>query len=203
MRHAPVRIDRLGRPKPLRRATKPRKPKGVRTAPLQCLAVDTIERVRDGIKRYVLTCIDPASAFGLAVALPSKASRHTQAALQATLSLLPTKPQVVLSDNGTEFEAHFAQCLAQRGIARWYTYPKTPRMNAHAERFNRTVQESFLDYHEDLLFTDLALFNQKLADWLVFYNTERPHHRLGQQPPLSSLLQHQPECQRYWTHTWN
>ena len=74
-------------------------------------------------------------------------------------------------------------------------------MNAHAERFNRTIQESFVDYHEELLFTDLALFNRKLADWLVFYNTERPHHSLGQQSPLSFLLKDQPECQRYWTHT--
>jgi hypothetical protein len=74
-------------------------------------------------------------------------------------------------------------------------------MNAHAERFNRTIQESFVDYHEELLFTDLALFNRKLADWLVFYNAERPHHTLGQRSPLSFLLQHQPECQRYWTHT--
>ncbi|WP_430626768.1 integrase core domain-containing protein [Thiobacter aerophilum] len=47
----------------------------------------------------------------------------------------------------------------------------------------------------------MALFNQKLADWLIFYNTQRPHHRLGQQTPLSFLLQHQPECQRWWTHT--
>ncbi|MGC9129259.1 MAG: integrase core domain-containing protein, partial [Acidithiobacillus sp.] len=108
---------------------------------------------------------------------------------------------VLLSDNGSEFEAGFAQTLAAQQISRWYTYPKTPKMNAHAERFNRTLQESFVDYHEDLLFTDLALFNQKLADWLIFYNTQRPHHRLGQQTPLSFLLQHQPECQRWWTHT--
>jgi len=74
-------------------------------------------------------------------------------------------------------------------------------MNAHAERFNRTIQESFVDYHEELLFTDLALFNRKLADWLVFYNAERPHHSLSQQSLLSYLLKDQPECQRYWTHT--
>jgi hypothetical protein len=49
--------------------------------------------------------------------------------------------------------------------------------------------------------TDLALFNRKLADWLVFYNAERPHNSLGQQSPLSFLLQHRPERQRYWTHT--
>ncbi|WP_038471648.1 integrase core domain-containing protein [Acidithiobacillus caldus] len=201
MRHSPARLDARGRPKPMQRSRKPRKPKGVATTALQCLAVDTIERVRDGLKRYLVTFIDPASAFALAVALPSKATRHTQAALAAVLDLLPQKPQVLLSDNGSEFEAGFAQTLTEQQIARWYTYPKTPKMNAHAERFNRTIQESFVDYHEDLLFTDLARFNQKLAEWLVFYNAERPHHRLGQQPPLSFLLQHQPQCQRWWTHT--
>jgi transposase InsO family protein len=201
MRHAPQRIDTRGRLKPWRRHPKPRKPTGVRTAPLECLAVDTIERVRDGLRRYILTFIDPASRFAFAVATPGKASRHTQSALAAALSLLPTKPQVVLSDNGSEFESSFAKTLEAHGIERWYTYPKTPKMNAHVERFNRTIQESFVDYHEDLLFTDLARFNQKLADWLLFYNTQRPHHRLGQRTPLSFLLQHQPECQRWWTHT--
>jgi transposase InsO family protein len=201
MRFSPRRIDAKGRIKPLCRHPKPRKPKGERTAPLECLAVDTIERVRDGLRRYLVTFIDPASAFAFAVGLPSKATRHTQAALQATLALLPQKPRVLLSDNGSEFEAGFAQTLQHHGIQRWFTYPKTPRMNAHCERFNRTIQESFVDYHEDLLFTDLALFNQKLADWLIFYNTQRPHHRLGQRTPLSFLLQHQPECQRWWTHT--
>jgi hypothetical protein len=52
-------------------------------------------------------------------------------------------------------------------------------MNAHAERFHRTIQESFVDDHEEWLFTDLALFNRKLADWLVFYNASAsaPHRR--------------------------
>jgi len=191
---------------------KPRKPKGVKTAALQRLAVDTVERVRDGMRRYILTCIDPASRFGLAVALPSKATGHTQAALAAMLDLLPHKPKVLLSENepqakfqrsynGSEFEAGFAQMLEDHGIARWYTYPQSPRMNAHAERFNRTVQKSFVDDHEDLLYTDPARFNRKLADWLVFYNSRRPHHSLGQKTPLSLLLEHQPECQRWWTYT--
>ncbi|MEW5790899.1 MAG: integrase core domain-containing protein [Pseudomonadota bacterium] len=49
--------------------------------------------------------------------------------------------------------------------------------------------------------TCLAAFNQKLADWLICYNTLRPHHSLGQRSPLPFLLQHQPECQRWWTYT--
>lgn len=40
-------------------------------------------------------------------------------------------------------------------------------MNAHAARFNRTLQEPFVDDHEDFLVDDLAAFNRKLADWLL------------------------------------
>jgi transposase InsO family protein len=67
-------------------------------------------------------------------------------------------------------------------------------MNAWISHFNRTLQESFVDYQEDLLFTDLALFNRKLADWLVFSNAKRPHHALGQQSPLSFLLKRRVMC---------
>ena len=96
----------------------------------------------------------------------------------------------MLSDNGSEYEGRFADLLRARGIARYYTYPKTPKMNAHAERFNRTVQEEFLDYHEDLLWGDeanLAALNRKLAEWLLWYNGERPHEALGQQTPIAAL----------------
>ena len=74
-------------------------------------------------------------------------------------------------------------------------------MNAHCERFNRTIQESFIDYHEDLLFTDLDAFNRELADWLVFYNTERPRQALALLSPIQSLIINQPECHMLWTYT--
>jgi len=37
-------------------------------------------------------------------------------------------------------------------------------MNAHAERFNRTIQEEFIEFHKDLLFTDIDAFRA------VFYH---------------------------------
>ena len=73
-------------------------------------------------------------------------------------------------------------------------------MNAHAEQFNRTVQEQFVDYHEDLLFDDLTALNRNLADWLRADHTVLPHQSLGRQSPVQLLLQHQPECHRWWTH---
>jgi len=47
------------------------------------------------------------------------------------------------------------------------------------------MQESFVDYHDNLLFRGLEVFNRTLADWLVFYDTERLHYALNM---LSSLL---------------
>ncbi|MEQ1813911.1 MAG: integrase core domain-containing protein [Candidatus Nitrotoga sp.] len=67
------------------------------------------------------------------------------------------------------------------------TYPKTPKMNAHVERFNGSIQNEFVAYHEDLLFTDVNLFNDKLLDYLVWFNTERPHYGLGLISPYEYL----------------
>ena len=76
-------------------------------------------------------------------------------------------------------------------------------MNARCERFNRTLQEEFLDYHEELLFTDLKAFNDKLFDWLLWYNTERPHHALGLNTPASVVASCLPptQCRMYWPNT--
>ena len=50
-------------------------------------------------------------------------------------------------------------------------YPRCPKMNAQNERFSRTLQEGFIDYHEDLRFDDIDAFNRNLAQWVVDYNT--------------------------------
>ncbi len=49
---------------------------------------------------------------------------------------------------------------------------------AYNERFNRTIQEEFVDYREDLLLDDLPGFNDHLLGYLQRYNGERPHYGL-------------------------
>ena len=61
-------------------------------------------------------------------------------------------------------------------------------MNAHNERFNRTIQEQFVDFYEDLLFTDIDLFNLKMSHWLIRYNTIIPHHSLNMKTPTQYLF---------------
>jgi len=60
-------------------------------------------------------------------------------------------------------------------LTHYHTYPKTPKMNAHIERFNRTIQEEFIDYNAYLLLNPDD-FNRKLIDYLIFYNIERVHY---------------------------
>jgi transposase InsO family protein len=203
MRRVSQRLDRNGRIKARRRRFKPRKPKDFRAQyPGHLIALDTVERIQDGMRRYLLTMTDVASRTSLAIATTSHASRAARDFLALVQDLVPIPIDAVLSDNGSEFQGHFAQALDEAGIVHWHTYPKTPKMNAHVERFNRTIQEDFVDYHEDLLFTDLGAFNEQLAAWLIYYNTVRPHHALGLQTPLQFVAQHYSLCQTSWTHTW-
>jgi transposase InsO family protein len=102
---------------------------------------------------------------------------------------------------------HFAHELATLPFTHWHTYPKSPKMNAHCERFNRTVQDECIDYHYDLLFLDdLTDFNLELLHYLAWYNLERPQFSLttpipGRKTPHllspAQCLQQNHRCNRY------
>ena len=202
MRSVPQKIDRLGKKKPIKRKARLRKPNDLRAdRPGQWSAVDTIERHQDGLRRYLLTMVDAASCTGLAIATNSHTATTAKHFLSAAQEILPWPIEAVLSDNGSEFKGAFEQTLKEQTMLHWHTYPRCPKMNPQAERFNRTIQEDFVDYHEDLLFTDLDAFNKKLTEWLLWYNTERPHYTLGQIPPMKFAATKLPECHMYWTHT--
>lgn len=202
MRHAPVRASRFHQGR-VQRQPRQRKPKGYRaTSPGECIAWDSIERRRDGLRRYLLTSTDLASRFAFALGVNALSSARASLACRLQQLLFPLPAQHVLSDNGHEFAKHFDRALQAQAIPHWHTFPRTPKMNAHCERFNRTIQEEFVDYHEELLFYDLAAFNDRLLHWLTWYNLERPHHSLALKAPvdiLSKSLQRQ--CRMYWPST--
>jgi transposase InsO family protein len=209
MRITPYRIDRNGKVKPKKRKFKNRKPKNLKAKPMHLWAVDTIQKVSDGIRRYIMTLVDPSSRIAFAVAIPTKHTKHTSKVLEALIDGLTgtieinAKPKqfAILSDNGSEFMKEFETLLQEKGLTHYWTYPRNPKMNAHNERFNRTIQEQFIDYNEDLLFTDIHLFNQRMADWLIDYNTLIPHHSLNMKNPVQYLIENNKECHMLWTNT--
>nr|QTX15132.1 Transposase [Klebsiella pneumoniae] len=62
------------------------------------------------------------------------------------------------------------------------------KMNATCERFNRTLREQFIEFNELLLFEDLNLFNQRMAEYLVLYNSKRPHKSLELMTPVDYIF---------------
>jgi transposase InsO family protein len=191
-----------------RKSSKPqkrqRKPKGyVSGKPMECVGLDTVEFRRGNQKRYVVTLIDVHSRFAFAYGTRSHASSETARILRAVLAELPVKVEHVLTDNGSEFMRHFSSALKGHDVAHWHTYPRTPKMNAHCERFNRTLQEEFAARHAHLLFKDLPAFNRKLAGYLVWYNAKRPHRSLGMKAPIPYLLEQLPtgESRNGWART--
>ncbi len=176
---SPANLDRRGRPKPRRRS-------GISSERVPGWAgrwwgwIDCSQ----GRRRYVP--VDLYSRFGFALGTHSHTSTTAALFLEHVLLVFPGSVEAVLSDNGSEFQGAFDKVLKERGIRHCVTRPKSPKMNAHAERFNRTVQEEFVQFEEDLLFTDVPLFNEKCLEWLLLYNTERPHHSLGNSVRWSS-----------------
>jgi transposase InsO family protein len=183
MRHAPARLRPNGQLKGAR-VQRLRKPQHFRAQhPGHCVGLDSIERRVDNERRFIITFTDLHSHFAFALATRSHAAAAARAFFGVMSLVFPYPIEAVLTDNGSEFMREFHAELQRLAMVHWHTYPKTPKMNAHCERFNRTVQDEFVDYHEALLFTDLYGFNLKLLDWLNWYNRERPHFSLTEPVP--------------------
>lgn len=204
MRTFPVKVRHNGAIVPRKRPKKARKPRGfIATRPGHCGAFDTVERFVHGCRRYVITFTDLYSRFSFAWATTSHASLAAKEVFDLVRLLFPYRLEHVLTDNGSEFMKHFDHELRRLHKTHWHTYPRTPKMNAHCERFNRTIQEEFVDYHEpELLNPDV--FNRKLIEWLIWYNGERPHWSLNLKSPIQFLTEKYPEeCKMWWRDTQN
>lgn len=175
LRVYPKKLSHFGRELRINRQKVIRKPKDFKTTHIgHLVALDTIERFVNGIRRYVITFEDIHTRFGFAWATSSHASLSAKEFFTLCLKVFPYPIDFVLTDNGSEFKKHFSEELRRLHLTHYHTYPRTPKMNAHCERFNRTLQEEFVDYHANLLL-DTEEFNRKLMDYLIFYNTERVH----------------------------
>ncbi len=128
--------------------------------------------------------------MAVAVVGTSSKSIHSANVLKQVGNIFSFPIKHVLTDNGSEFAKHFKQTAKELGIPHWHTYPRTPQMNAHCERFNRTLWEEHIKFHVNLLIDNMEEFNRKLLDWLYWYNCLRTHHGLGHKIPLEMMLQY-------------
>jgi len=202
LRVFPHKISHFGKIKPIQRRKKLRKPKEFRvTHPGHLVEIDTIERRVGNTKRYIITFIDVHTRFTFAWAYKTASSRSATDFFDKILKVFPYPIEHIQTDNGSEFAKHFANRIKELCLIHYHIYPRTPQHNAHIERYNRTLQEEFIDYHEFEL-QELQRFNHSLIDYLLWYNTRRMHLSIGKQSPLQFIFnQNLQKSKVGWTRT--
>lgn len=147
------------------------------------LCMDTIVIYWKSRKRYVLTGIDRYAKVAYARMYTTHSSASASDFLRRVHYLLDGKIENVQTDNGSEFHKHFETTCKDLNIPHWWSRVRTPKDNAVNERFNRTLQEEFMNLGN--MTNDTIVFNRNLTEWLVEYNFRRPHQSLGYVPPMN------------------
>ena len=174
------------------RGPKPKKKRARRKGflpqfPGDLVQMDTVSIFAAGLKRYIFTAIDVSTRFAFAYAYKSNSSAYGNDFLGKFLKVAPFVTRRVQTDNGSEFAKHFDHYCQENGLTHFFNYPKHPESNGCLERFNRTIQEQCVNLYIDYL-DEPASFNEKLMEYLIWYNTEKPHRGIGKLPPLRYFL---------------
>lgn len=208
LRIAPLHITGTGRVRPLNREKSVRKPHGFTARyPGHCVAFDTFEEHINDSRRYVITFIDLYTRFGFALGTTSHASKAAEEFFEIVRKIFPFPFTNVLTDNGSEFKKHFGATIRSLHLTHYKTRPKTPKQNAHCERFNRTVQDEYANFHRRELLLDIPAFNRGLAAWSYWYNTTLPHYAFKNKLSPVQFMLSLPrsklpvECKHGWPHT--
>ena len=169
------------------------------------IEIDTIVKFYLNSKVYIYNAVDVKLRWQFSLAFKSASSRNTVKFFKLLTMVYPIKDGVttIQTDNGAEYLGDFDNHLRKKDLPHLFTYPRCPRINGHVERVNRTLQEEFINQNPDLAVIDLKQFNDKLIDYLIWYNQTRPHWSLNNVSPLNYLLKTVPESQMYVTYTDN
>ncbi|MBI4990654.1 transposase [Candidatus Gottesmanbacteria bacterium] len=120
--------------------------------------------------------------------VPTFSSSHARLFLQEIRASIPYPLHSIHTDNGSEFQSLFDQAVAQLNLTHLWSPPRSPKIHSHIERFNGVLQNEFIDYYVDMAIVEPLKFRQQLTDWILWYNTKRPHHALQLMTPYQYLV---------------
>ena len=130
-------------------------------------------------RRYTFTAVDLVSRWAFSKTYKTASSRNGADFLQLLLMAAPFKIRRIQTDNGSEFLKEFREAAEKAGLTHFFNWVKQPKYQGWVERFNRSIQEEFLNYHRASLAGEPDDFNPELTRWLEFYNGQRVHRSLG------------------------
>jgi transposase InsO family protein len=199
--HHRQKVSHFGQVKIRLKEPKKRKPDDFKTKmPGDLVEIDTVVKFAWNIKRYIITAVDVHSRYSFAFCYERPQSINARDFIQKLMAVFPYPIKAVQTDNGSEFHKFFRDYLKEQKITQYWNYPGRPYRQGHIEKFNRTIQEEFIDWNEVLL-DDANIFNQKLTEWLIWYNTKRYHWSLNLTSPVDYLINNGYLSKMSWTNT--
>jgi len=132
---------------------------------------------------YEYAVIDIYSRYKDAVILNDVNQDNSILALIEIVNRLPFKPTFIQTDNGLEFQSRFAMHAKALGLEYHYIHKSSPNENAVIERSFRTDEEEFFFRLEGPC-KDYDDLRDKFADYLLEYNTVRPHLGISLKTPM-------------------
>lgn len=139
--------------------------------------IDTIHIMQNEKERiYVYTLLDVFSRWAFALATEKISTHASLYFVRKAMDQSPFHFNCLQSDNGSEFSQNFTERIK---ILHRHSRVRKPNDNAHLERFNRTIQQEFLNK----LPVNVQRINHELPRYLKYYNEERLHLGLHLKTP--------------------
>lgn len=161
-----------------KRAIGDRKIERLITRANQCWALDFVhDSLSNGRKLRLLTVMDTYTRESLKIEV--EYSLNGESVLRALEEIIQKrgKPEMILSDNGTEFTSNKVIRWQKEKKIRWeYIEPGKPYQNGNIESFNGKLRDECLNEN---WFLNLKEAKRVIEKWKNHYNTERPHGSLG------------------------
>ena len=164
-----------------------------RAMPMELWQLDVVHGflLADGTSAKALTGVDDHSRFCISAKLMAR--ERTQAVCDGFSSAMRAYgvPAQVLTDNGKVFTGRFAQppvevlfdrICREKGVDHILTQRGSPTTTGKIERFHRTLR---VEFNTRQMFRNLKTAQEALDEWVMFYNTQRPHQALGDVTPQS------------------
>jgi len=145
-----------------------------------------IDSILDGIPQNrlcVYTLIDVFSRWTHAKPIERINTHNSLSFVKEAQRLSSFKFLTIQSDHGTEFSKWFSKRLLESGYTYRHSRVRTPSDNGHLERFNRTLQEECLNR----IPRSLASWKKEIPEYLLWYNTKRPHMALEMKAPIEMV----------------
>ena len=192
--HISARKRQWQRPYAIRKPTE-----YVARAPGDIVEVDTLDvRPLPGVILKHFTARDVISRWDVLEAHSRATSNTASGFIDVLLKRMPFPVRAIQVDGGSEFQDAFEKECQKRGIKLFVLPPRSPKLNGHVERAQRTHTEEFYEVTE--VNFELPELNQALINWERVYNTIRPHQALGYLTPLKFLEQYQQKRREVMCH---